>query len=169
MEYPVRSPIYGDPAFGQPGFPLLSTNIINMCTSRNLMCDALLVSTVAHIASSTFVERPVPCVIVAARGPGPATCVPRTRQPRHVLMTPSFLILDNIYCRDSRTVHETLKVSVMLLSGLVLGTVLVSSRSCVSDVKCSLHQEDHSSDVYAHKTDDIDVWLPHPRRFSPGA
>ena len=73
------------------------------------------------------------------------------------------------YCRDSRTVYETLKVSVMLLSGLVLGTVLVSSRSCVSDVKCSLHQEDHSSDVYAHKTDDIDVWLPHPRRFSPGA
>ena len=95
VEYPVLSPIYGDPVFGQPGFPLLSANIINMCTSRNLMCDALLVSTVAHIASSTFVERPVPCVIVAARGPGPATCLPRTRQPRHLLMTHSFLILGN--------------------------------------------------------------------------
>ena len=55
-------------------------------------------------------------------------------------MTPPFLILDNIYCRDSRTVHETLKVSVMLLSGHVLGTVLVSSRSCVWDLKCSIRK-----------------------------
>ena len=86
---------YGEPVFGQPGFPLLSANIINMCTSRNLMCDALLVSTVAHITSSTFVERPVRCVIVVARGPGQATGLPRTRQPRHVLMTASFLILDS--------------------------------------------------------------------------
>ena len=52
------------------------------------------------------------------------TLVPRSRQ----------------YCRDGRTVHETLKVSVMLLSGLVLGTVLVSSRSCVWDVKCSIRK-----------------------------
>ena len=29
-----------------------------------------------------------------------------------------------------------------------------------------LHQEDHSSDTYAHETDDIDVWLPHPRDCS---
>jgi hypothetical protein len=80
-------------------------------------------------------------------------------------MTASFLIVD----RTAGTAGLWMKASVILLSGLVLGTVLVSSRRCVSDVKCSLHQEDHYSDVYAHKTDDIDVWLPHPRRFSPGA
>ena len=69
------------------------------------------------------------------------------------------------YCRDGRTVHETLKVSVMLLSGLVLGTVLVSSRSCVWDVKM-LHQEDHSSDTYAHEEHgDGHPCVGAPRRF----
>ena len=80
-------------------------------------------------------------------------------------MTASFLIVD----RTAGTAGLWMKASVILLSGLVLGTVLVSSRRCVSDVKCSLRQEDHYSDVYEHKADDIDVWLPHPRRFSPGA
>ena len=41
------------------------------------------------------------------------------------------------YCRDSRTVDDTLNVSVMSLSGNMLGTVPVSSQSCVWDIKCS--------------------------------
>ena len=41
-------------------------------------------------------------------------------------------------CRDSSTVDDTLNVSVMSLSGNVLGTVPVSSQSCVWDIKCSI-------------------------------
>ena len=52
----------------------------------------------------------------------------------------SFVPHSRQYCRGSRTVHEPLKASVILLSGLVLGTVLVSSRSCVWDLKCSIRK-----------------------------
>ena len=42
-------------------------------------------------------------------------------------------------CRGSRTVDDTLIVSVMMsFSGTVLCTVPVSSRSCVWDIKCSI-------------------------------